>query len=193
MNKAEITIKAKALLENMSLEQKLGQVISMFGGGKIPPEILHKFPEGLGEIAFIPGTDTAIQNAERAAKEREILMSSCGIPAIRHNEALCGQMTADSTVFPSAIAMAATWDPDIVEKIGDIIRKQMVAEGTRQALSPVMDVARDPRWGRTGETYGEDPTLCARMSVAYVKGLQSDNLEAFSGVCHVRGRIEYGG
>lgn len=176
MNKKEITEKAKVLLSKMTWEQKLAQTLCMFGGGQVPLEILKKFPAGIGEIAFIPGTATARQNAERAKKERDILMNSCGVPAIRHNEALSGQMTADSTVFPSAIALGASWDPEVVEKMADIIRRQMVAEGTRQALSPVMDVARDPRWGRTGETYGEDPTLCARMSVAFVKGIQSEDL-----------------
>lgn len=177
MDKNKIKERAQEMLSQMTMEQKLAQIVGMFGGGQIPPEILHRFPNGLGAVAFIPGTDGKEANYERAEKEKEILMNSCGIPAIRHNEALTGQMTADSTVFPSAIGLGATWNPETVRQMADLIRMQMVAEGTRQALSPVMDVARDPRWGRVGETYGEDPTLCAAMSVAFTKGLQSDDLK----------------
>lgn len=171
-----VTKRAQEILEKMTAEQKLAQLIGMFGGGQIPPELLYRFPNGLGEIAFIPGTSDARENLERSQKEQAILKNTVGIPAIRHNEALTGQLTIESTVFPSAIALGATWDDGIVQDMADIIRHQMVAEGTRQALSPVMDVARDPRWGRVGETYGEDPTLCAAMSVAFVKGLQGEDL-----------------
>ena len=71
----------------------------------------------------------------------------------------------------------SSFDPEMTYATADTARKQMLATGMRQALSPVMDVVRDPRWGRVGETYGEDPTLCAAMSVAYVKGMQTDDLE----------------
>ncbi len=171
--------RAHEIVERLSDEQKLAQVIGMFGGSgtQIPPEILYRFPNGLGEVSFIPGTDSKEENAQRAKKENEIMKQQGQLPVIRHNEALTGQMTADSTVFPSAIGLGATFDPSKVQQMADRIRRQMVAEGTRHALSPVMDVARDPRWGRVGETYGEDPTLCAAMSVAFTKGLQSENLE----------------
>lgn len=177
MEDINVTERAERLLEQMTTEQKLGQVIGMFGGGEIPPEIVARFPHGLGEISFIPGAATKEENLMRSKREEELQRSACGIPAIRHNEALTGQMTADSTVFPSAIGLGATWNVDMVEEMADLIRRQMMAEGTRQALSPVMDVARDPRWGRVGETYGEDPTLCAAMSVAFTKGLQTDDLK----------------
>ena len=171
--------RAHEIVGKLSDEQKLAQVIGMFSGSgaQIPPEILYRFPNGLGEISFIPGTDSKEKNAQRAKKENEIMRQQGQLPVIRHNEALTGQMTADSTVFPSAIGLGATFDPAKVEQMADRIRRQMVAEGTRHALSPVMDVARDPRWGRVGETYGEDPTLCAALSVAFTKGLQSENLE----------------
>ena len=177
MDKTEIKARAIKILGEMSPQEKLAQTIGMFGGGgRIPPEILFRFPNGLGEVSFIPGDTSRYENRDRAARETEILAQGGHMPAIRHNEALTGQLTADSTVFPSAIALGATFDPEGVQDMSDLIRKQMVAEGTRQALSPVMDVSRDHRWGRVGETYGEDPTLCAAMSVAFVKGLQSDNL-----------------
>ena len=169
MEDINVTERAERLLEQMTTEQKLGQVIGMFGGGEIPPEIVARFPHGLGEISFIPGAATKEENLMRSKREEELQRSACGIPAIRHNEALTGQMTADSTVFPSAIGLGATWNVDMVEEMADLIRRQMMAEGTRQALSPVMDVARDPRWGRVGETYGEDPTLAAAMGTAYTQ------------------------
>lgn len=173
-----MTIRERALdiLSTMTPIQKICQLVGMFGGSQIPAEVLYRFKDGVGAISFVPGTASAKENQELSLKQEEIIKSACGIPPLRHNEALTGQMSKDSTVFPSAIGLAATWDPDVVQEMADIIRKQMVAEGTRHALSPVMDVARDPRWGRVGETYGEDPTLCAAMSVAFVKGLQSDDL-----------------
>lgn len=160
----------------MTEYQKLGQLIGMFTSADIPTDLYRRFVSGLGELCFVPGTTSASENAQRAEEEWRLIKEMCGIPPIRHNEALTGQMTHDSTVFPSAIGLGATFDPETVKEMADIIRRQMVAEGTRQALSPVMDVARDPRWGRMGETYGEDPTLCAAMSVAFTKGLQSEDL-----------------
>lgn len=177
MNKDDVREQAAKLREKMTVKQKLAQIVGVFGGAPVPAEILYQFPDGVGEITFLPGTAAKEENLELLKKQQEIVMGKCGIPVLRHNEALTGQMTADSTVFPSAIGLAATWNTNVVREMGDIIRQQMVAEGTRHALSPVMDVARDPRWGRVGETYGEDPTICAAMSVAFVKGLQSDDLK----------------
>src|SRR4029078_6250805 len=81
-----------------------------------------------------------------------------------------------ATNFPGAIALGATWDPEGIEDMGRIIARQLVPLGVRHALSPVLDVARDIRWGRIGETYGEDSTLNARMSVAFLRGIQGDDL-----------------
>src|SRR5207249_906792 len=72
--------------------------------------------------------------------------------------------------------LAATWDPDLVEAVAGVIREQMLAVGARHTLSPVLDVARDPRWGRVEETYGEDPYLAGVLGTAYVRGLQTDDL-----------------
>lgn len=176
MNNSEIKKQAKEMLEKMSPEQKLGQVQCMFAGGMIPKEVLYQFAGGIGELALIIETEGKEENAKAAREQQDIIMNNCGIPALRHVEALTGVLASDTTIFPAAIGMGATWNPKMVEKMADIARKQMVSIGIRQALSPVMDVARDPRWGRVGETYGEDPTLCSAMSVAFTKGLQSDDL-----------------
>lgn len=176
MKKEEVKKQAQLILADLSQEQKIGQMQCMFAGGMVPNEILERFPGGLGELALIIGTEGKEVNAERAKAQQDIIVKNCGIPALRHVEALTGVLAPDTTIFPAAIGMGATWNPENVEKMADIARKQMLAIGIRQALSPVMDVARDPRWGRVGETYGEDPTLCAAMSVAYTKGLQTDDL-----------------
>lgn len=176
MSKEEIKNRVQEIINNMTPEQKLAQLNGMFCGAMIPVALLHRFVNGVGEISAMPGNNTKEENFKAAEDEQNVIMEHCGIPAIRHNEALTGVMDADGTVFPSAIGLGASWDTSVVEKMADTIRMQMLSIGVRQALSPVMDVARDPRWGRVGETYGEDPTLCAAMSVAFTKGLQTDDL-----------------
>ena len=89
---------------------------------------------------------------------------------------MSGVVAPHFTAFPTSIGLAATWDPAATEEMADIIRRQMRAVGLLQALAPVMDVARDARWGRVSETYGEDPYLVSAMSVAYTRGLQGKDL-----------------
>ncbi|MGH8954567.1 MAG: glycoside hydrolase family 3 N-terminal domain-containing protein [Microbacterium sp.] len=105
---------------------------------------------------------------QKASVERTRL----GIPALIHTEALNGVMGGGHTIFPTAIGLSATWSPDLIEEMADLIRRQMHRIGLRQALSPNMDIAVDPRWGRVHETYGEDPYLAAALSVAFTAGLQ---------------------
>lgn len=95
-----------------------------------------------------------------------------GIPALGIGEALHGFMAPGSTSFPQAIALASTWDPGLVEKVLAVAAAEMRVRGVHLALTPVLDLARDPRWGRTEETYGEDPYLAAALGVAAVHGLQ---------------------
>ncbi|WP_102194693.1 glycoside hydrolase family 3 N-terminal domain-containing protein [Microbacterium aurantiacum] len=99
-----------------------------------------------------------------------------GIPLLIHAEALNGFLAGGHMVFPTPTGLAATWSPELVEAMSDIIRRQMKRVGVRHALSPNMDIAIDPRWGRMHETYGEDPYLAAAFSVAYTRGLQSADL-----------------
>ena len=84
-------------------------------------------------------------------------------------------MARDATIFPQAIGLASTWEPTLVEALAATVREQMRASGSHQGLGPVLDVCRDPRWGRLEETFGEDPYLVARMGVAFVRGLQGDD------------------
>jgi beta-glucosidase len=85
-------------------------------------------------------------------------------------------MAREAVVFPQAIGLASTWEPDLAEELADAIRVQMRAVGAHQGLAPVLDVCRDPRWGRTEETFGEDPYLVSRVGVAFTRGLQGPSL-----------------
>jgi beta-glucosidase len=99
-----------------------------------------------------------------------------GIPVIVHEESTGGFCHRDAAVFPQGIGLAATWHPALVHRVAEVIREQMLAVGARHALAPVLDIARDPRWGRVEESYGEDPVLVGTIGVAYIRGLQSDDL-----------------
>jgi beta-glucosidase len=100
--------------------------------------------------------------------------SRLGIPVIFHEECLHGQAAVEGTSFPQPIALGASFDPDLVEALYTMTAEEARLRGTHQALTPVVDVARDPRWGRVEETFGEDPYLVSRMGIAAVKGFQGD-------------------
>src|SRR5581483_1313057 len=119
-----------------------------------------------------------------------------GIPIIVHEESTGGFCHRDATVFPQGIGLAATWNPELVRAVAGIMREQMLAVGARHALGPVLDVARDPRWGRVEETYGEDPVLIGTIGRAYVLGLQGDDLRqgvAATGKHFLGYAMSYGG
>lgn len=92
-------------------------------------------------------------------------------------EGLCGAFIQDATSFPSGIGRASSWDPALEQKIGQIVARQENAAGFTHTLAPVLDISRDSRMGRQGETYGEDPVLAAAMGTAYTRGIQESGLE----------------
>jgi len=100
--------------------------------------------------------------------------SRLGIPVIFHEECLHGHAAVGGTSFPQPIALASSFDPELVERLYEMTAGEARVRGTHQALTPVLDVVRDPRWGRVEETYGEDPYLAGRMGVAAVRGFQGD-------------------
>lgn len=100
--------------------------------------------------------------------------SRLGIPVLFHEECLHGQAAKDGTSFPQPIGLGATFDPELVEALYAMTAEEARVRGTHQALTPVVDVARDPRWGRVEETFGEDPHLVTRLGVAAVRGFQGD-------------------
>jgi beta-glucosidase len=97
-----------------------------------------------------------------------------GIPVLFHDECLHGHAAPGGTSYPQAIALASTWDPALVHDVFDATAQEVRARGAQQCLTPVLDLARDPRWGRTEETYGEDPYLVSRIGVAAIEGLQGN-------------------
>lgn len=178
-DKTIIHEKALALINDMTLDQKIAQLQCMILAGQ--PLTDETCKDGVGELAFFSMTEGVEQLAQNIqAIKQDITKKGMGIPPLLHCETLTGVNAPQATVFPSAIGLGATFEPELIRKMGDIIRKQMLALGYRQALAPVLDVCRDSRWGRIGETYGEDPTLNAAMGVAYVKGIQADKI---NGIC----------
>ncbi len=111
---------------------------------------------------------------QRYAREQTRL----GIPPIIHDEGLHGLLANGATSFPQSIGMASSWDPELLHEVAKAIGREARTRGIRQLLSPTINIARDPRCGRTEETYGEDPYLAARMAVAFVKGVQSQGVVA---------------
>ncbi|GAA5051475.1 beta-glucosidase [Thermocatellispora tengchongensis] len=174
------------LLARMTREEKLAQLgsawaFSVMEGGRYSEERARTvLRHGLGHVTRIAGA-TSLKAAQVARVANEIQRflvteTRLGIPAIVHEEVCSGVMAREATIFPQAIGVASTWEPELNRRLADAVRAQMRAMGSHQGLSPVLDVVRDPRWGRTEETYGEDPYLVARMGAAFIQGLQGDCL-----------------
>ncbi len=163
------------LLQRMTLEEKVDQL----AGGRRrmvafqDPEgqaIFQKFRGLFGNDSQASAHDAATlrNQAQKYVMEKTRL----GIPMLFAGEALHGYMAYGSTSFPQVLGLASTWDPALVQQVFTAAGDEMASAGTNQAFTPVLDLARDPRWGRTEETYGEDPYLVSRMGVAAVDGLQ---------------------
>ena len=174
------------LLHRMTLEEKLAQVGSVWSftlleeGRFAPARARSTLSHGLGHLTR-PAGATSLRAREVARlvnsiQEFLVTQTRLGVPAIVHEEVCSGVMARGSTIFPQAIGVASTWEPELNRRLADAVRTQMRATGSHQGLSPVLDVVRDPRWGRTEETYGEDPYLVSRMGVAFVRGLQGESL-----------------
>ncbi|RZU65232.1 beta-glucosidase [Microterricola gilva] len=178
--------RADALLQQLTLEEKALQLsatmpIGLFGvDGLIESQATKVLGHGIGQISALGmfGHKSPAKTAHTVNEIQHFLVENTrlGIPAIFHNEALNGVIAPDFTVFPTAIGLAASWNPEAVGDMAELIRRQMRSVGFLQALAPVMDVARDARWGRVHETYGEDPYLASALSVAFTKGLQGTDL-----------------
>ncbi|HLY25067.1 MAG TPA: glycoside hydrolase family 3 N-terminal domain-containing protein [Aggregatilineales bacterium] len=179
--------RADDLLQQMTLDEKIAQmgsywVYQLLDGTTFSPEKADfLIGHGVGQISRVGGASN-LRPAQSAALTNHIQKflienTRLGIPAVVHEECCSGYMARGATVFPQAIGLASTWDNDLVKAMAEVIRRQMRSVGAHHALAPVLDVARDARWGRVEETFGEDPYLAASLGIAYIRGMQSDDLK----------------
>ena len=193
--------RADELLGSMTLEEKAMQVscvvpLSLLDTtGLMRGQAEKLIKQGIGHVAGIGllghKSPEQVAKSVNAIQRYLVTETRLKIPAIFHNEALNGVVSPGFTAFPTPIGLAATWDPAGVQEMADLMRRQMRAVGMNHALAPVMDVARDPRWGRVTETYGEDPYLVSAMSVAFTRGMQGRDWR--SGVlCAAKHFLGYG-
>jgi len=174
--------RVKNLLSLMTLDEKIAQINSIW-----VYEILEgkKFStskagvllgNGMGQITRLGGASNfdPTVSASMANNIQKYLVENTrlGIPAIIHEESCSGYMAREATCFPQTIGVASTWDPELVEEMSSVIKKQMRSVGAHQALAPVLDISRDARWGRVEETFGEDTYLVSKMGTSYIKGIQ---------------------
>lgn len=180
------------LLGRMTLEEKLAQMLSMWQGRQAitneqgefdPADAPEWFRLGIGRIERSSEERGAREQAEYTNAIQQWVKENTrlGVPVLFHEEALHGLMAPEATSFPQSIALASTWNPDLVERVFTVTAAETRARGAHQVLAPVVDVALDPRWGRIEETFGEDPYLTARMGVAAVRGFQGPYSQADTG------------
>jgi len=192
------------LLARMTLDEKVAQLETIWeskaklqtADGHFSPELASKnFPNGIGgfarpsdkrgvtEATGAAGANRAANRDARdtaeyinAAQHWAVERTRLGIPMLMHEEALHGYVARGATSFPQAIGLASSWDPELVTRVFSVAAREMRARGAFLALAPVVDVAKDPRWGRIEETYGEDPYLVSQISLAAVHGFQGPSL-----------------
>jgi beta-glucosidase len=191
-----VSDRVAALHSRMTLEEKLAQLVGFWidHGGEVvapmagemtagaPTKLADVTENGIGHFTRVYGT-RPVEPAERAAwlrdeQRRLVTETRLGIPAIVHEECLTGLAAWKAATFPAPLAWGASFDPDLVEEMAARIGADMRALGVHQGLAPVLDVIRDPRWGRTEEAISEDPYVVGTIGTAYVKGLQSAGVHA---------------
>jgi len=188
--------RVRELVAEMTLEEKLAQLVGYWidhGGEVVAPmagemnaggsRLLGDVTEhGIGHFTRVYGTRpvepverAAWLRAEQARLRRETRL---GIPALVHEECLTGLAAWKAATFPTPLAWGASFDPGLVEQVARMVGEDLRRLGVHQGLAPVLDVVRDPRWGRTEEAIGEDPYLVGTVGTAYVSGLQSGGVHA---------------
>ncbi|HEY5610447.1 MAG TPA: glycoside hydrolase family 3 N-terminal domain-containing protein, partial [Thermoanaerobaculia bacterium] len=162
---APVDERVEALLSRMTLEEKLGQLIQYTTA---PPDLRERIEKGAVGSVFGIGTAAETNALQRIAVEK----SRLAIPLLIANDVIHGFRT----IFPIPLAIASTWDPESAELAARIAAREARAGGTRWTFAPMVDVARDPRWGRVAEGAGEDPFLGSAIARAYVRGFQGKDL-----------------
>ena len=142
----------------------------------LPERAAVVLKQGLGEISRPSENRGPREMAEFTNTVQKWMKENTrlGIPILFHDECLHGHVAPKGTSYPQPIALASSWDPALVHDVFSATAAEARARGAQECLAPVVDLARDPRWGRTEETYGEDPYLVSRIGVAAVKGFQGD-------------------
>ncbi|MDN4481216.1 glycoside hydrolase family 3 N-terminal domain-containing protein [Demequina muriae] len=189
-----ISPRVRAIVAEMSLDEKLAQIVGFWEGeegdsvaplqgelastGKLDDAMAH----GLGHLTRVYGTNP-VDPDERAAylwkRQRSLVTDTRpGIPALVHEECLTGLAAWKAATFPTPLAWGAAFDHALVERMGSLIGGSMHALGIHQGLAPVLDVIRDVRWGRVEECIAEDPYLVGTVGTSYVRGLQSEGVDA---------------
>src|SRR4030095_6852487 len=186
------------LLARMTLEEKIAQITAVWtqkselfdASGQFDPAKRHRlYPAGIGHFTRpndLKGPSSPLDAPFRDERQTVALVNAIqrdaiqntrlGIPVLFHEEGLHGYAARGATNFPQAIALASSWDPQLLTRVFTIAAREIRARGAQMVLAPVVDVARDPRWGRFEETYGEDPYLVSELGVAAVRGFQGDSL-----------------
>ncbi len=195
---APVDARVADLLARMTLDEKVAQLQAVWLKKPTIQDDQHRFsaekaktalPNGLGWIArpsevgpSTPGAPPASRGPKKhaeyvnAVQKWAVADTRLGIPVMFHEEALHGLADPKATHFPVPLGLASTWNPDLLEKVMSVAAREARARGCQEVLSPVVDLARDPRWGRTEETYGEDAFLVSRLGVAAVRGYQGTSL-----------------
>ena len=184
MNKAlTYEERAAALLSDMSLDEKLAQINCVFPLNEKYTDydwISSQTPCGIGEVSTLElrRIKTLDEAAAWQRRVQRIVMDNSphGIPAIFHMEGLCGAMVQEGISLPSGMARGAGFDTELEERLARAVARQEAAVGVGHILAPVLDITRDARMGRHGESYGEDPTLAAALGAAYTRGAQAQEL-----------------
>ncbi|MBT1611480.1 beta-xylosidase/alpha-l-arabinosidase [Curtobacterium poinsettiae] len=188
--------RADALLAEMTLDEKVAQLVGYWldQNGVVAPmqgemaavqqggTLADITRDGIGQFTRVYGT-RPVEPDERAAwlwaeQRRLQCQTRLGIPALVHEECLTGLAAWKAATFPTPLAWGASFDPELVEQVGAAIGASMRQLGVHQGLAPVLDVIRDPRWGRVDECIAEDPYLVGTVGTAYVRGLQSAGVDA---------------
>lgn len=168
--------RAFALLSKMSLEEKMAQAVGILAVPGREEQMKQFLKHGIGQVSTLEfrKCESAEDAAQWQRELQELVMESSEhhIPAVFHMEGLCGAFIQDMTAFPSGVNRGSAFDPELEQRIGEIVSRQEAAFGITQVLAPVLDISRDSRMGRQSEPYGEDPTLAAALGTAFTKGIQ---------------------
>ncbi len=176
MTNEECRKKAQALLCDMSVDEKVAQIAGIMYMEGLYDRMLPFLKNGIGEVSCLctreMRTIEEVATWQRRVQTDIMERSPHHIPAIFHMEGLCGSFTQGSTSIPSGVSRGSSFDVELEEQLGEMVARQELACGITHILAPVLDVARDPRMGRCGESYGEDPSAVSAMGTAFAKGIQ---------------------